>query len=113
MTNEKIIGQMIAEEYMESNETHPPLFTDLNHGYGVLHEEVKETMLDIEMIEALHDTIDNLVMLNDTEQLKKSLEGMRQRACHAIRELIQVAAMAEKFIDSIEAGEDDGIHAEK
>lgn len=113
MINEKIIRQMIAEEYKESNKIHPPLFTDLNHGYGVLHEEVKETMLDIEMIEALHDTIDNLVMLNDTEQLKRSLEGMSQRARHAIQELTQVAAMAEKFIDSIKAGEDDGIHTEK
>ena len=96
-----------------ADQEHPPLFTDLNHGYGVMHEEVKETMFEIESIEMLEETIDNLVIANDTDNLKLQLAEMKRKSLRAIQELTQVAAMAEKFIDSIEAGEGDGIHTEK
>ena len=96
-----------------SDQEHPPRFTDLNHGYGVMHEEVKETMFEIEDIEMLEGIIDNLVIANDTERLKQQLAEMKRRSLRAIEELAQVAAVSDKFLDSIKAGEDDGIHAKK
>ena len=102
MTDEKIIKQMIFEEYEESNAEHESTFTDLNHGFGVLHEEVREVLAEIEAIEMLHDAIDDLVMANDTHQLKDALANIKQRSVYAIQELVQVAAMADKFVITIE-----------
>ncbi len=96
-----------------ADQEHPPLFTDLNHGYGVMHEEVKETMFEIESIEMLEETIDNLVIANDTENLKQQLAAMKRKTLRAIEELAQLAAVSDKFIDSIKAGENDGIHTKK
>lgn len=96
-----------------ADQKHPPRFTDLNHGYGVLHEEVKETMFEIESIEMIEGTIDNLVIANDTENLKLQLAEMKRKSLRAMEELAQLAAVSDKFIDSIKAGENDGIHAKK
>ena len=96
-----------------ADQEHPPRFTDLNYGYGVLHEEVKETMFEIESIEMLEETIDNLVIANDTENLKLQLDEMKRKSLRAMEELAQLAAVSDKFIDSIKAGENDGIHAKK
>ena len=79
----------------------------------MLHEEVKETMFEIESIEMLEETIDNLVIANDTENLKLQLAEMKRKSLRAMEELAQLAAVSDKFIDSIKAGENDGIHAKK
>ncbi len=105
MISEKVIRQMILEEYEESNAEHEAAFVDVNHGFGVLHEEYREVMNEIEMIEMLHDTIDNLILAKDKHQLKETLRSLHQRSIYAVQELVQVAAMADKFVYSIEMNE--------
>lgn len=52
-------------------------------------------------------------IVNDTENLKLQLAEMKRKSLRAMEELAQLAAVSDKFIDSIKAGENDGIHAEK
>lgn len=102
---QSLILGVIASARASADRKHPPVFTDTNHGYGVLHEEVKEAMREIESVEMLEQTIDNLVIARDIISLEKSLREMKQKAIRAIDELAQVAAMTDKFIYSMRQDE--------
>lgn len=98
MTDNKIIHTLIEEELAEANKKHP-LFTDPHHAYGVIKEEVEELHEELIACEGLLSE-----MWHRIREDMGAEDVLRQLLAHAIyaaQESIQVAAMAQKAIDSL------------
>ena len=86
------------------------------------HFEQEIKMINREMSEReqkkITEVLENAAVIfarivNDTENLKLQLAEMKRKSLRAMEELAQLAVVSDKFIDSIKAGEDDGIYTEK
>ena len=98
MTDNKIIHTLIEEELAEANKKHP-LFTDAHHAYAVIMEEVEELHEELVAIEGLLSDMWGCVRSDcKPEWVLKQLKG---HAIYAAQEAIQVAAMAQKAIVSL------------
>ena len=98
MTDNKIIHNLIEEELAEANKIHP-LFQSPHEAYAVMLEELEETKEELIACESL---------LADTwDRVRKDFgvaDLMRQLKAHAVfmvQESIQLAAMAQKTLDSL------------
>ena len=112
MINEKLICEMITNEKDYANSKYP-LFHSMHEGNDVIREEINESKRELSRIKRLWKALCTEIRYNDEETACYIAGEMREVSILAIQELTQVAAMAEKFIDSIKAGEDDGIYAKK
>lgn len=96
---------LMAEELQAANEANPP-FHSLHEGWAVLHEEVEETreaLIKMGLAEKnLWEAIRNNYPASTHYEVLRVMEHAYQTAAEAI----QVAAMAQKLIDGIEAGFD-------
>ena len=98
MTDNKIIHTLIEEELAEANKKHP-LFTDPHHAYGVIKEEVEELHEELVACEGLLSDMWGCVRADcGADWVLRQLKG---HAIYAAQEAIQVAAMAQKAMDSL------------
>lgn len=77
-----------------------PMFNSTHEGYSVIKEEVEEAEEDLVYINTKLRHIWYAVKDNDTERANKQANILKEYAIHLVAEAIQVAAMAQKFIDS-------------
>jgi hypothetical protein len=79
-----------------------PFFVDGRHAYGVIKEEKEEAESEFSDINSsFHDFW--FAVKNDNGMMQKNcLMSVRDEALHGAAELIQVAAMAQKGMDSME-----------
>ena len=98
MTDNKIIHTLIETELAEANKKHP-LFTDPHHAYGVIKEEVEELHEELVACEGLLSDMWHRIR-NDWET-EHTLRQLKAHAIYAAQEAIQVAAMAQKAMDSL------------
>lgn len=96
------VDKLVAEELKRANENFP-LFHSDHEGYAVIQEEIDEAMSAnreaMKHKESAWDWIKANVQTNACEEIK----AMREVLGHGIAEMIQIAAMCEKFIQSQEA----------
>ena len=97
MTDNKIIHKLIEEELAEANKKHP-LFTDLHHAYGVIKEETEELHEELVACEGLLS--DMWHRIREDMGAEDILRQIKAHAIYAAQEAIQVAAMAQKALDS-------------
>lgn len=97
MTDNKIIHTLIQEELAEANKKHP-LFTDLHHAYAVIKEETEELHEELVACEGLLS--DMWHRIREDMGADDVLHQIQAHAIYAAQEAIQVAAMAQKAIDS-------------
>lgn len=88
----------LAEEESTRSMVEHPLFNSTHEGYAVLHEEVEEAEDELNEVKC------RMKMLwTDVKNNNKHLSTVKAVKAYAINlaaESIQVAAMAQKFIDS-------------
>lgn len=100
------VDYLIENELDFATEEHGATFASKHEGAAVLAEEAQEAA---EEVEAIHRKFDNLWAEVRADNSKTAREYAEDIASHAeclACEAIQVAAMAIKFVDTVEKGED-------
>lgn len=99
-----VIENMVAEELEVANKSFP-MFASWHEGYAVIKEEVEEAAENMELITEEGMTyLWSSIRMKDVDEDARvaNVEGIRKLAVEAIQELIQVAAMCDKSIKSME-----------
>jgi len=98
--NSNIIKDLVNEELRKATEKFKPL-KSTHEGYAVILEEIDELYDDIDCIKSYINKIWVQVKANnknvDTPSMEYSVEYLYSYALLAIKEAIQVAAMAKRF----------------
>lgn len=90
-------------ELKRANKVHP-LFNSPHEAYAVIKEEVEEAELEMEHIKDSVRIFWKAVKYDDSaKNMCRFLHGIKDIAMNLAAEAIQVAAMAQKAIDSINA----------
>jgi hypothetical protein len=79
-----------------------PLFHSPHESYGVIAEEMREMSDDNKELIRLFMTYFDNVCANENQYQKTNLVSLREIAIHMAAETCQVAAMAQKALDSME-----------
>jgi hypothetical protein len=95
---EAVIG-VVADEKSESMKKFP-LFNSEHEGYAVILEEVQESEDELELVKRYLQSAWNYIKANvlADDEIKLVKKYAIRLACEAV----QVAAMAEKYLDSME-----------
>jgi hypothetical protein len=93
------IKQLVKEELNKANENFSQFNSD-HEAYAVLLEEIEEAFEDMSYCNGSVERIWRLgVKKNDIERIEDELKVIEEYSLKAIEELIQVAAMVQKFKD--------------
>lgn len=101
MTEELLIEvkQAAASELERANKLHP-LFNSLHQSYGVLAEETAEAAESFGFTKDLLDKFFMCMRKDDYISANEYLDCIKKNAIDCAAKMIQVAAMAQKAIDS-------------
>lgn len=93
-----IIEQMIKEELAQANKVWPQ-FASTHEGWAVLNEEVQEAAEDMtDVFQQTENLFERIREYHAYDGFKENqVGGIKESAIKAIKELIQVAAMCDKF----------------
>lgn len=100
------VDYLIDNELDMARDEHGATFASIHEGAAVLAEEAQEAAEEVEVI---HRKFDNLWAEVRADNCKSAREYAEDIASHAERlacEAIQVAAMALKFVDTVEEEDD-------
>lgn len=93
--------KILANEEIERSMIEHPLFNSTHEGYAVIKEEVEEVQEEVELIMGSLEILWEGTKRNWTkESLIKRCEKIKKHSLLNAAESIQVAAMAQKFINS-------------
>ena len=97
----KGIETLMAEERVRADRANAPRFASPHEAYGVIMEELLEAEDEYE------DLMSNAMRLmlairdNNTDKYVSTLKRMQDYTVHAAAELVQVATMCAKAVDSV------------
>lgn len=100
----KLLGkvtQLVADELEESNKNHPPKFYSTHEGYGVIAEELSEARDEEEWVDLYFRELLGCLKLDDVGITSECALNLKKAAVDCACELIQVAAMCDKMIESL------------
>lgn len=92
----KAVETLACEEMQRANKIKPQ-FADEHHGYAVIKEEVEEARDELDSVEDLLEHGWNRIKADTSA--KCVILILKKKALLLAAEAIQVAAMAQKFID--------------
>lgn len=93
--------EKLTEEEAERSMIKFSLFNSTHEGYAVLLEEIEEQQEESRLIECYSKILWDEVKRNANKfDIAETLEVIKERATLSASEAIQVAAMAQKFINS-------------
>lgn len=104
MIDDRMIEKMIKRELRKANTIHRKTFASMHEGESVIREEIEEALDDIVRMKVRHNWLWASVKDRNERVSHRAVEKIRVYAIEAIKELIQVAAMCDKFKDSFEEG---------
>lgn len=94
----KIVETLSWEELQRANKIHPQ-FADMHHGYAVIKEEIEECEEALDLVKTHTNDLWQCVRNDSLEVFKIESKLIKRYAIELALEAIQVAAMAQKFID--------------
>ena len=92
--------EKLVQKELESANQRFPMFRSDHEGAAVILEEIEEAKTEMEETEKNFNVLWAHVKLNNGMICSSHADDLRRRACMLACEAIQVAAMAQKFIDS-------------
>lgn len=90
------IEPLIVNELYRANLTNPP-FHSSHEGVAIIEEEVEESKESLEIVFHCFHSLKNNVFNDRYPEADKEAVLMRKHVKYAIAELVQVAAMCDKF----------------
>ena len=93
------VGELTDKEYARANEQYPAFASD-HEGHDVMMEEIEEAEEELDRIRSIEIAMKYAVRRNDAEEVNKTAMAMYETAQKMAAESIQVAAMAQKIIES-------------
>lgn len=94
---------VILGEKLRANKEHPPRFNSPHEGYAIILEEYEEVSEEQRYFKSTLDSLWITVRSDrDKEALLRILGTMKERSINLVMEAIQVAAMTQKMIDTVE-----------
>ena len=99
---EKLLFDMrcaTCNELERANKQHS-MFNSLHEEYGILAEEIAEAKEAFEETERMFDSFFMCVRKDNYSSANDNLEHIKKNALDCAAEMVQVAAMAQKAIDS-------------
>lgn len=94
------VSSLVTSEKERSKKEYEAFFHSAHEGYAIMKEEVEEAQHDIAGCERLIKDLWECVKKNNKGTAVMAAREIYRRASFLATESIQVAAMAEKFIDS-------------
>ena len=105
---QKDVENLVEKELKSANEKFP-MFHSAHEGYAVILEEFEETQCELENLNNATCDLWERVKDNATpERLNLHARAIKKYSINLACEAIQVAAMAQKFVDSLEVKNDKG-----
>ena len=93
------VEQAVENELARANKQHP-LFNSLHQSYGILAEEIAEAKEAFEETERMFDRFFMCMRKDDYSSANDYLAYIKKNAIDCAAEMVQVAVMAQKAIDS-------------
>lgn len=102
-TTDKEIELLVNKELVTANRNNPQ-FHSPHEGFAVLSEEVDELTNDIKVIRLINETLWDKVKKDSVPKTEHidTAKMIMKNAGNAIKEAVQVAAMAQKYINYFE-----------
>lgn len=100
------VDYLIENELDFAAEEHGATFASMHEGESVLREEVEEAIDEVNAISREASRMWHFIKEDDAEPAMRCAEEIASHAERLACEAIQVAAMALKFVDTVEKGED-------
>lgn len=97
------VNKLVGEELEESNKNNPPIFHSAHEGYGVIAEEVMEAKCESSWLEDGLYGLLCAIRNDDWNYVRDTCRHIREDAINMACECIQVAAMCDKMIETVEA----------
>lgn len=97
------INLLVSDEYDRAASIHGEVFASSHEGYGVIAEEVQETQEELEYVEKYMSGLLTAIRGTDKQNVIDWADSVRDVAVNAAAEAIQVAAMCEKLVKTMEA----------
>lgn len=94
----KVFNDQVQKELADANEKFPPIRSD-HEGYAVLLEEFEELIAEIQYAKCQMNYAWGCAKRGNSLDLQKELVKMRTHLRKAYKELVQTAAMIEKWLD--------------
>lgn len=95
------INLLVSDELDRASRIHGETFASAHEGFGVIAEEVNEAGDEWESAEKGLRVLIAAIRTEDTSHIIDAADYIRDRAVAGAAELIQVAAMCEKLINTI------------
>ena len=102
-----MIEKMIAEELKRANRIHRDHFASMHEGESVIREEIEEAETEISYIKTLQKNLWNQIKNRQHTDALDVTKTIKLYTMSAINELVQVAAMCDKFSKSFKEGQCD------
>lgn len=99
---ENQVRELVSVELASANKKFPQ-FHSPHEGWAVILEEIKELCDECKHMKKESKQMFDFIMEN--QHVNGFVNGMKRHAIYAACEAIQVAAMAQKFIDMVNANE--------
>lgn len=95
-------AEKLAVEELERANKNFPLFASDHEGFAVIREELEEACAEINAAARELDKAWNHIKANDEQRARTEIICTRKVLLRGVAEMIQAAAMCEKFIQSQE-----------
>jgi len=92
--------KVLATEELKNANKKFPMFSSTHEGWAVISEEFQESSEELGYVKRELEIIWNYIRSNDKNYVTSHIKSLQIDALNLAAEAIQVAAMAQKFIDS-------------
>lgn len=100
------VDYLIENELDFAAEEHGATFASMHEGDSVIREECEEAGLEFNQVDKHYRLMWECIKENDCRNARRYADEIASHAERLACEAIQVAAMALKFVDTVEEGED-------
>ena len=96
------INLLVSDELDRASKIHGAVFASAHEVFGVIAKELQEVGDELEIVEGNLSTMLAFIREGDSQKIADVADCLRDVAVNAAAELVQVAAMCEKLVRTVE-----------